>query len=362
MFEEYTYEQIMTNMMNRVPNTIDKRQGSIIYNALAPAAVELQNMYINLDVILNETFADTASREYLIKRAGERGLTPYEATKATVKAQVVPITAVLPVGARFSLEDLNYVVTSQYYNSDIPIQGEYILECETPGAAANYNLGDLIPIDYIEGLQRAEIIQILTPGEDEEGTDEFRQRYFESFDKQAYGGNVTDYRQKTKKINGVGGVKVYPIWNGGGTVKLVIINSSFAKPSADLVNNVQTLIDPVQNQGEGLGIAPIGHVVTVEGVGEETINIVSNITLEDGYVWADVEANARQVINDYFLELNTDWENQNNIIVRISQIETRLLNVSGIIDVADTELNDLAANYQAQPNNIVVLGTLESLE
>ena len=47
---------------------------------------------------------------------------------------------------------------------------------------------------------------------------------------------------------------------------------------------------------------------------------------------------------------------------RISQIETRLLNVSGIIDVADTELNDLAANYQAQPNNIVVLGTLESLE
>ena len=125
---------------------------------------------------------------------------------------------------------------------------------------------------------------------------------------------------------------------------------------------MQTLIDPVQNQGEGLGIAPIGHVVTVESVGEETINIVSNITLEDGYVWADVEANARQVINDYFLELNTDWENQNNIIVRISQIETRLLNVSGIIDVADTELNDLAANYQAQPNNIVVLGTLESLE
>lgn len=362
MFEEYTFEQIMNNMMTRVPNTIDKRQGSVIYNALAPAAVELQNMYINLDVILNEGFANTASREFLIKRAAERGLAPYEATKATVKAQVVPVTAVLPVGSRFSLDDLNYIVTGQYYNSDIPIQGEYILECETAGAAANYNLGDLTPIDYIEGLQRAEIIEILTPGEDEEGTDEFRQRYFESFDKQAYGGNITDYRQKTKKINGVGGVKVYPIWNGGGTVKLVIIDSTFSKPSTDLVNQVQTLIDPVQNQGEGLGIAPIGHVVTVEAVGEETINIVSNITLEDGYVWADVEANARQVINDYFLELNTDWENQNNIIVRISQIETHLLNVSGIIDIADTELNELAANYQAQPNNIVLLGSLSSLE
>ena len=192
MFEEYTFEQIMNNMMSRVPNTIDKRQGSVIYNALAPAAVELQNMYINLDVILNEGFANTASREFLLKRAAERGLAPYEATKATVKAQVVPITAVLPVGARFSLDDLNYIVTGQYYMSDLPVEGEYVLECETPGAAANYNLGDLVPIDYIEDLQRAEIVQILTPGEDEEGTDEFRQRYFESFDKQAYGGNITE--------------------------------------------------------------------------------------------------------------------------------------------------------------------------
>ena len=76
MFEEYTFETILNSMMARVPNTLDKRQGSIIYNALAPIAVELQNMYINLDVILDETFADTASREYLIRRAQERGLSP----------------------------------------------------------------------------------------------------------------------------------------------------------------------------------------------------------------------------------------------------------------------------------------------
>ena len=31
------YETILNNMLARVPNTLDKRQGSIIYNALAPA-------------------------------------------------------------------------------------------------------------------------------------------------------------------------------------------------------------------------------------------------------------------------------------------------------------------------------------
>ena len=33
MFEEYTFETILNSMMARVPNTLDKRQGSIIYNA-----------------------------------------------------------------------------------------------------------------------------------------------------------------------------------------------------------------------------------------------------------------------------------------------------------------------------------------
>ena len=64
MYENVTYEEILERMLSRVPNNMDKREGAIIYDALAPAAVELQLMYIELDVILKETFADTASREY----------------------------------------------------------------------------------------------------------------------------------------------------------------------------------------------------------------------------------------------------------------------------------------------------------
>ena len=77
MYEDVTYELILDRMLDRVlaqnPN-IDTREGSIIYNALAPAAVELQNMYIQLDTILNESFADTQTRDYLIKRCAERGV------------------------------------------------------------------------------------------------------------------------------------------------------------------------------------------------------------------------------------------------------------------------------------------------
>lgn len=352
MFEEYTFETILNSMMARVPNTLDKRQGSIIYNALAPIAVELQNMYINLDVILDETFADTASREYLIRRAQERGLSPYPATYAIVKAETTPSSLELNIGERFSLDQLNYIVTEKISN------GNYKLQCESLGSAANFQFGQIIPINYIQGLEYAEITEILIPGEDEESTEDFRKRYFKSVEQEAFGGNIADYKQKTNALSGVGGVKVIPTWNGGGTVKLVILNSSFSKPSSELISYVQTAIDPVTNQGEGLGLAPIGHVVTVVGVENETLDLTGEFTFETGYDWSEVETSVINTVNNYFLELNQDWENQANIIVRISQIETRILNISGIIDIQNVTINGETSNYTVGANNIPILGAI----
>lgn len=355
MFESYTYEKILDDMLAKVPNDLDKRQASIIYNALAPAAVELQNMYINLDVVLNETFADTASRENLIKRAAERGIVPYSATNAIVKGEFTPQTLEISIGERFSLGELNYSVTEKI--SD----GVYKLECEEAGADANCQFGQLIPINYIDGLQYAQITEILIPGEDEESTEDFRARYFASLDNQTFGGNVTDYKQKVNELPGVGSVKVYPTWGGGGTVKLVILDSQFQKPSDELISNVQTAIDPVQNQGQGLGIAPIGHIVTVEGVLETILNIKSKFTLQTGFVWVDVESNIKNTIKNYFHELNQTWADYENLIVRISQIETRLLDVDGIIDIADTKINNVAENFVLDSDSIAILGQVTNI-
>lgn len=218
-------------------------------------------------------------------------------------------------------------------------------------------MGTLIPVEYIEGLTTAEVTEILVPGEDEEETEAFRERYFRSFDPESYGGNIADYKQKTKSIPGVGGVKVYPVWNGGGTVKLVIINSEYQKPSSELVDQVQTIIDPVQNQGMGLGIAPIGHVVTVEGVKERAVNISTNITYQQGWQWEDIKPYVEEAIDEYFLELIKEWEDV-DIIIRISQIETRILGIEGVIDVGNTEINGVAENLVLESDEIPVRGEI----
>lgn len=349
MYEEITYEEILDRMLDRVPENMDKREGSIIYDALAPAAVELQLMYIEFDVILKETFSDTASREYLIRRAAERGITPQPATYAFLKAKTVPSNLQIPLDSRFSLNDLNYYVVEKI--SD----GEYKMQCETIGKIGNNYFGDMIPIDYIQGLESIELTNLLIPGEDEEDTEVFRNRYFDSFDTKAYGGNVDDYLNKTNSIPGVGSTKVTPVWNGGGTVLLTILNSEYGKASDTLIQTVQEEIDPTQD-GSGIGIAPIGHIVTVETASEVAVNVSASITFEEGYSWTGQKTAIEEAVKGYLLEIRKEWVNQSVSVVRIAQIESRIMTLKGVLDIANTKINDSESNLMLTKYQIPVFG------
>ena len=346
MYENVTYESILQRMLDRVPNTMDKREGSIIYDALAPAAIELQLMYLELDVIMRESFADTASREYLIRRAAERGITPESATNAVLKGVFTPSdTNVL--GKRFSCNTLNYTVTERIGN------GEWVLKCETVGKEGNATFGTLIPIEYIDGFEHGELTELLIPAEDEEDTETFRKRYFESFDSKAFGGNIADYKQKTNAIDGVGATKVTPAWNGGGTVLLTIVDSNFKKPSQTLIDTAQEEIDPMRD-GRGTGIAPIGHVVTVRGAEELQLNVTTSITFGSEYDFDKLEDDIREAIEMYLVELRKGWGG-NYLTIRSSHIDARLLDIDGIIDIENTRINDVK-NLTTNGYQIPVLG------
>jgi len=350
MYENMTYEVILQRMLDRVPDTMNKSEGSIIFDALAPAAVELTLAYMQFDMILNESFGDTASRDYLIRRAKERGLEPEPATKAILQGEFTP-TSIDVLNKRFNLGSLNYIVT------EMISAGIYRVQCETEGTIGNQNLDDIIPIDYIEGLETAALTAVLIPGEDEEATEAFRLRYFASFGEKSYGGNITDYLTKTNSLAGVGSTKVTPLWNGGGTVKLTILDSNYDQATQILIDAVQAAIDPTP-QGEGWGVAPIGHTVTVDTVEEVTVNIAATLTFDTGYSWGALQAQATAALEAYMLELRTAWASQGNLIVRIAQIETRLLAIEGIIDISGTSINTVASNLTLTTYQIPVLGSI----
>lgn len=395
MFEDTTYEVILHRMLDRVSAKFDKREGSVIWDTHSPAAIEFQILYLALDTIIQEAYGDTATREFLILRCRERGMTPYKATKAILKGEFSPADVDV-LGKRFNIGEMNYLVTEQM------AQGIYKVQCETEGEEGNRYLGTMIPIEYIRNLETAELTEVLIPGEEEEGTEELRKRYFESFVEKAFGGNVKDYLEKTNAIAGVGCTKVIRVWNGdikpsqmipsdavkawyggivdtlaeepknwlkavyqaakekklttGGTVLLVILNSEFDLASKALIETVQKTMDPEAYAGEGYGLAPIGHVVSVKSAEGITISVRTGITFEQGYSWSNLQKSIEDVITAYFLELRRSWADTENLIIRVSQIETRILGIKGIIDIRGTTLNGVEENYTMGPYEIPVLG------
>lgn len=385
----------MERMMSNVSDKLDKREGSIIYDALAPAALELENAYAMMQMIQTESYADSASYYYLIKRAAERGIYPDEETCAVCRMVVTPAETPIEVGDRFNLGTLNYTVTAEIQ------QGEYQITCETPGVSGNQQMGDLLVIETandVNEMQTAKLTEILIPGEDEEDVEAFRSRYFNSMVNEAFGGNKADYREKINQIDGVGACKTLRTWERGyrpaiflpsetvtawmeqqsdetvgaevfawlqniydaareklltvgGTVDCYIISSEFKTPSNTLVERVQNVVDPDSASGEGVGIAPIGHVVKVMGVQSKKIDICFEAVYTVGVTFESLQSAIEAAVDRYFGELAKNWSEEEYLTVRKSQIEARLLLISGILDISQTTLNGTEEN--------VILGEAE---
>lgn len=348
MFENFDFDYIMDSLLSKVDDKYDKRVGSVIYDMLAPAAAELENLYVNLDMIMEEGFADTASYEYLVKRAAERSVYPIEATYAVCKLITTPSTVEVEVGEQFTIDDAVYTVTEK--TSD----GVYKVTCSEPGIEGNSHLGETFPVGYIEGLETAEITEVINPAIDDEDEESLRNRYFTSLTTDAFGGNVADYKKKVKENSSIGAVKVIRAWNGGGTVKLILLDSSFNTANSELVNTVQNSIDP--NSGDGTGVAPIGHIVSVTNAVETYVDVTTTITYSDNITFSDLESQIKSAIDTYLLELRKTWEDASTITVRISQIESRLLNITGIDDITDTKINGSTSNMIISDNSIPVRG------
>jgi uncharacterized phage protein gp47/JayE len=353
MYEDQTYETILDRTLARIVTDVDKREGSVIMNAVAPVSAEHANIYILLDGIIQNGYADTAIREYLVLRCKERGIIPYDATTAVLKGK---FNMEIPIGSRFNLNELNYKAIAFIESADSFFY--YQMECETEGTEGNKYFGELSSIEYIDKDLEGELVELLIPAEDEEDTEALRKRYLNSFDSNPFGGNKQDYIEKTDALDGVGGTVVVPVWNGGGTVKLIIIDSNYNVASSTLVASVQEQIDP-EPQGTGVGIAPIGHIVTVVSAVAKSVRVKCRFTFNEGYTWGKVKESAEQAIENYLLEMRKVWEN-GNLVVRLSQIENRLLNLDGVLDVADCTINDAKSNLTLEQDELPVFGGVEN--
>ena len=347
MYEDMTMDVIMEEMMEEMPNGMDTSEGSLIYHSCAKQAARLEEVYTELSAIVDNQYCDTADLDHLVRFGQEKGVYIEEATPAQFEGM---FNISVPIGTEFSGDDYNYIVTDVIDETE----HKYRLECEDAGTEPNGWTGDLMCLDDIDGLEDASLTKLLVEGSDEEDEEAYRMRLLDSFGIKPFAGNKSYYKEEIEAIDGVGGVKTYR--RIGSSITAIITTDEYRKASKEFLNSVQTQVDPVQNSGEGIGIAPIGHSVIVSTVDEYTVNISAAVTYDTGYSAEGLKTQIEDAIEQYMLSLRKNWINTNSIIVRKAAVENAIYNIDGITDVTNILLNDGSENITLEENVIPIKG------
>lgn len=337
--------------MEDMPDDIDTSEGSLIFNACAKQAVRLEEAYLLLAGLEQNMYTDTADLEHLIRNGNDRGCYINQATYAEFTAQ---FNCPVPAGSRWNLDEYNYTV----FNVISEENHTYRLGCDTPGAEPNHVMGDLDPIEYVEGFEWGKIIKCTLEGTDQEETETYRARVMATYNYRGFAGNREYYKSRLKELSGVYGCKLERVSAPSDRIKATIIGQDYRTPSEEVITAAQTAVDPIVNSGEGEGFAPIGHRVTVIGVKETVVNIETTITCESGYSPEALKSYINQAVDNYLLSLRKKWEDSKTIIVRILQIEAALINITGILDVAGTKINGAEKNLQITDKSVPVKGEI----
>lgn len=355
-----TMATILAEMLLRVTEQVNKREGSLIRTALSAAAWAIEGLYIELIDVQKQAYGTTATGEYLDMKAEERGVYRIAATSAVAEMKANVNT--LPLNFQFAdINGYTWNVTSGVVSGpDTEGLYTYDITCQTAGKIDTPS-GSLQPLSFYAGLTTAFFYDLLSPGTNTETDAALRKRYEDSMVEIAFAGNVDAYREKilstTFSISGndalVGALQVYPTTdeNGlmkGGNVKVWILNSDLDAASSALVNAVQNEICPMYNgvsTGDGYGWAPIGanvHIMTATNAPDLEIDI--DVTLSSGANFETVKEKITNNVMLYIKTLKQGWGTQvasrndsANIVIREAFIYAASL-VDGVVDVTDVKL------------------------
>lgn len=371
--QDQTEEEIMQRMLNRVPEDIDKSEGSFIWDAEEPVAFELAQAAIWAREILRRGFASTAASadpayrsDELTLRAAEHGVKRRAAVVAVgqavftgVPGKVIPTGTVVatPADEVSGEASIEYVTTSAV---TIPSGGSGAapIQAVVAGSAGNVPARVIeIMSSPITGVTAVTNQAGITGGADVESDTSLLERYYLRVRNPGTSGNKAHYLLWASEIPGVGAVQVKPLWQGPGTVGIYLLDTDKRAANSGIVSAVQEYIDPTQD-GQGEGAAPAGPIVTVMAAAEVLINISAQLTLAPGATLPAVKSLIQNGVAMYLKQLAFA-----DPLVRYTRIAAVLLDIPPIIDFTNLTVNGLSdTNIAIDPGQVAVLGTVNAHE
>lgn len=351
MFEMETRKNILDRLKQYYTEIAGDKvniiEGGFAWDTLSANSKEFEKAYAEMALIIEASFPQTSWGDWLTRKAEEHGIIRQEATNSSV---ILTITGqagtTVQEGSLFSTNDGKNFLTVE--SKKIEDDGTVDIKAQSQDVGTNCNVDaetiTKIPVS-IYGVSAVTNKSPAYDGFDEETDEELLERLLFKVRQPATSGNKNHYVIWATNVEGVGGVKVLPLWNGNGTVKVIITDAKNEIASEDLIAKVQNYIDEQR---------PIGATVTVVSPKPLNIDIGLKVTKGSGN-----PNEIKNVVNDFFK--TTAFERE---YVSYAQVGKVILEktATGVQDYSDLTLNNKAENIALTDEQLPTVGQVYLIE
>jgi uncharacterized phage protein gp47/JayE len=322
-------------------------EGSFLHDAFAPVAAEVDLLTDEvLPAAMDAIMVDSSTGSDLDRVALAYGVYRKDAVAATGEvvfqgiagteiARYVPVST---AGGRIFLTDAGSIISSSGYVT-VPIIAVQ------PGAEGNVAAGSIVMIPIaLAGVESVSNSSATQGGSDEEDDASFRQRLLMRIQLPSASGCEADYVRWARDVPGVDGARCIGLWNGPGTVKVIIAGNNMQPADLETITRCSVFIESVR---------PIGAEVTVVSAQALAVDIAATVTLASGYSLSLVEDAFTETVRTYLSE-----QAFAATYLSYARIGSLLLKVEGVEDYSLLTLNGTAGNIALSDEAVPVLGTV----
>ena len=344
MFTNQTYEIIKQRILDNIQVDIDKREGSFASNMISPLSEELAKAYINMSDILSLGFIEDNFDTFLDKRVSEFGVYRKQGSKATGEIKVEGKDgATIENGTIVKANDLYFTVLN-----DIELPNDNIIYVEAKEVGYKYNLLANTEFELVEKNEKiTKLVNEVefTNGVDVESDEDLRKRFIKVVNNPSASGNKNHYEEWALEVNGVGRAMVYPLWNGNGTVKVMIVGNDNKPVSEEIIEACELHIS--ENM-------PIGCQLTITTPSLLNVIINASIEVKEGYELEDVKLEFEASLNEYLKDITTE--------LTYSKVYGLLVNHAGVEDITSFNINSSNSNITISEDKIVNISKINLVE
>ena len=333
-----SYEEILARMLARVPANIDKREGSVMFNTLAPTALFLAEGYATLEVYKRCFTALDAVGDMLTKICAEYGIVRKTAKNALYKMKIQDAQGLmlpLEVGTALICGDLSFSVCGVAESGDAYLVSA-LQAGENGNGASNFELAV-----YQENFGSISMVELLESGRDEEDDESLRARYLQAVNAQPFGGNPADYERIFLAHKDVGAVSF--LYNPTQSILYASVVGVDMKPidNATIAALQEEFCPMAVDQTRCWeGLVPVGEIVKIGTPNKFVLSISATFELDGTSTLAAMTAAAKKGIEEYFRSLVFK-----STAVMHPAIVSILVQLPGVVDVFWVKIDGVEGNF-----------------